>query len=88
MSAENSTAIQVSWNPPPAELWNGQITEYRIDILELDTDRELSYTSMTTSILIQFLHPFYTYECSVSAYTVDEGPYSEIINVTTLEDGK
>ena len=88
VSVKSSTSIQVSWNPPLAELQNGQITEYRISLVELDTGRELSYVSVTTSILIQFLHPSYTYECTVSAYTVSEGPYSETINVMMLEDGE
>lgn len=27
------------------------------------------------------------YACAVSAYTVGSGPYSEVLNVTTAEDG-
>lgn len=27
------------------------------------------------------------YSCAVSAYTVGSGPYSEVLNVTTAEDG-
>ena len=88
LSAVSSTSIIVSWSPPPTQFQNGVITEYRINITELDTGSDFLYTTATTTILIQLLHPFYTYECTVSAYTVDEGPYSEIITITTPEDGE
>ena len=34
------------------------------------------------------LHPYYLYECAVSAVTVAEGPYSAPIAVRTHEAGK
>lgn len=62
--------------------------EYRINITEVDTGNVLSLVSYSTSITVQFLHPFYTYASIVSAVTIDEGPYSELFMVTTPEDGK
>ena len=44
-------------------------------------------SSTTESVLVHHLHPYYTYECVVSAFTVDSGPYSEVLTVTTSEDG-
>ena len=87
LSSVSSTSILVSWTPPPAELQNGVITQYRIYVTEVDTGNQLMYSTMTTSIAIQLLHPFYTYECVVSTYTVAEGPYSAVLNVTTPQDG-
>ena len=43
--------------------------------------------STSTSVVVQSLHPHYTYACAVSAYTVGSGPYSEVLNVTTAGDG-
>ena len=87
LSPVSSTSILISWSPPPAELQNGVITQYRIYVTEVDTGDEFMYSTQTTSIAVQFLHPFYTYECVVSTYTVAEGPYSVVLNVTTPEDG-
>ena len=43
--------------------------------------------STSSSVVVQSLHPHYTYVCAVRAYTVGSGPYSEVLNVTTAEDG-
>ncbi len=61
--------------------------EYRINITEVDTGNVLSLVSYSTSITIEFLHPYYTYTSIVSAVTVDEGPYSEVFTITTPQDG-
>ena len=38
--------------------------------------------------MVSSLHPFYTYHCRVSAFTVEYGPYSESLQIATPEDGK
>ena len=45
-------------------------------------------TLATTQMMLLFLHPYYNYSCAVSAVTVQPGPYSLPIQVTTAEDGK
>ena len=84
----NSRAISLSWSPPPASGTNGVIREYRINVTEVETQRVFTLTSTTTSIAIQSLHPYYTYSCVVSAYTVGYGPYTTVFNITTPEDGE
>ena len=66
---------------------NGMIREYRISITEIITGTVINLTSNTTSIIASGLHPYYVYECAVSAFTVGAGPYSQVINITTPEDG-
>ena len=44
-------------------------------------------TTNTTSITIGFLHPYYTYNCTVVAVTIGPGPFSTVITVRTAEDG-
>ena len=56
--------------------------------MELQTGRTFQRTVTTTSIVITSLQPSYTYQLSVSAYTVGEGPYSLPSNITTPEDGE
>ena len=81
------TSLFISWSPPPLDTQNGIITEYRVNITELETGNEISFISFTTSISVQFLHPYYTYFCIVSAVTIAEGPPSEAVVITTPEDG-
>ncbi len=85
--AQDSTTIIFSWSPPDEEVQNGVIREYRIQLEEIDTGNTSSYISLSTSIEISSLHPDRTYELNVAAFTVAIGPYSVIVNVTTLEDG-
>ena len=67
---------------------NGIIRRYIINVTSVDDGEELITYSQTTSTLVQNLHPFTTYACSVSAETVNPGPFSPPIVVQTPEDGK
>ena len=86
-SAITSTSIFLSWSPPPLSDQNGLI-EYSIYVDEVDTDTRMQYTSATTTTTINSLHPYYTYRCSVAAYTiVGEGPQNQPpVNIQTPED--
>ncbi len=86
--ALSSTSLSVSWDPPALDSQNGIITEYRINITELETGNVISLISFNTFITVQFLHPYYTYVGVVSAVTNAEGPSSEELVVTTPQDGK
>ncbi len=85
-SVQDSTTIQLSWNAPTGR-HNGIIREYRLNITEIETGRVFQQISATTSLTVSNLHPDYTYEWIVTAFTVREGPYSTPSRVTTLEDG-
>lgn len=78
----------LSWTPPPPADRNGIITEYRINLTELDTGRQQLLSSVTTTFVVQSLHPYYMYEFTVSAHTVDTGPFSDSEVVQTPEDSK
>lgn len=84
----SSTSIQISWTPPPPANRNGIITEYRISVVEVDTGTQQDHVSPTTSFIVQSLHPSYTYHFSVSAHTVETGPYSAIEILQIPEDSK
>ena len=84
----SSDTITLSWSPPPTSDTNGVIREYRINITEVETGRVFLLTSTTTSITVQSLHPYYTYQCTVSTYTVGVGPYTTIFRIRTPEDGE
>ena len=81
------TSFILTWDPPPEEHHNGEIREYRINVTEVETTRQLRFTTEDTEITIRNLHPFYRYACTVTAVTVSEGPYSANITARTHEDG-
>lgn len=89
--ALNSTHIYLSWDRPPEDQLHGELREYRITINELET---YNYTFLVSSdpdvteAIIGPLHPYYTYNCTILAVTVGEGPPSTVITVRTREDGK
>ena len=63
---------------------------YTIHITEVNTGRNFRHTTVTnvTEIVVEDLHPFYLYNCTVSAVTTEEGPHSTVIAVITAEAGK
>ena len=87
VTAVNSTALQLSWNPPLASQQNGVIRSYDIQIVEIETLLQSLFTSNSTSFIVPQLHPYYSYDVAVSAVTVGAGPFSGSERVTTLEDG-
>ena len=80
------TSILMAWSPPPRHSQNGIIREYRVKITEVETGRELNFSTSSTSITVPLLHPYYTYDCVVRGYTVLIGPYANV-TVMTPEDG-
>ena len=83
----DSRSFNVSWEPPPASSQNGIIREYAIIVVEIETSIIFADMSLGLHIVIGNLHPYYTYNISVSAVTVLSGPYSEEISVQTPQDG-
>ena len=87
-TAIDSTTIQLSWTAPDSDDHNGVISEYRVNVTEVETEQPIQRAVMTTSVVIAALHPYYTYKWTVSAVTVGEGPYSPSSIVATPEDGE
>ena len=86
--AINSRTLSFTWEAPPEEDRNGIVREYRVNITELETGRVFQMVSSTTSILVSSLHPYYTYQWAVAAFTVGEGPFSAIQSILTPQDGR
>lgn len=84
----DSRTIVCSWSPPPAEHHNGIIVEYQVNITEVNTGLVFIRVSTTTSLEITSLHPDYTYQWTVTAVTVEAGPYTSVSNIRTPADGK
>ena len=85
-----STGFVLSWNAPPPESHNGVIRHYIVSCTEDGTGavfQRLTANSATER-LVDSLHPFHSYTCSVAAVTVEEGPFSFNVTVTTAQDGE
>ena len=78
----SSTSIMVTWQPPISP--NGIVRSYRIE-LTTGGVADNTYT-VNTSIIINMLEKFTTYQIQVFATTVAEGDGSVIVIVTTNED--
>ena len=79
----SSTSIAVSWLPP--SIRNGIVRSYRV---VFTTGDDVNNTITTnTSVIITMLERFTAYQIQVFAITVVEGNGSEIVMVTTDEDG-
>ena len=83
-----STSLELQWDPPPPLFHNGLIGSYIVRCSEVETSGTIIRNSSTSQIVVSGLHPYYTYNCSVSAVTVGPGPFSNTIRSRTLEDGE
>ncbi|XP_077778132.1 receptor-type tyrosine-protein phosphatase S isoform X1 [Podarcis muralis] len=87
-----STAILVSWRPPPAESQNGVLNGYSVRYRALDSEdtepREVTNIHASTNqILLESLEKWTEYRITVVAHTmVGSGPESSPVIVRTDED--
>lgn len=87
--AENSTAILLSWSPPPAIDVNGVLRHYVVELTETETGRVWSDLVATGTVLtVTALHPHYLYSARIAAYTTGPGPYTQAVHVQTNESGE
>ena len=84
----NSKSILLSWEAPRVDLQNGIIRAYNISVLELESSQEQSFTvsGLDNFQIVTSLHPFYSYNCSVAAFTIERGPIG-FVAIRTLPEG-
>ena len=79
-----STSIHLSWNPPQPDRQNGVIRHYSVIIFAEGSYFKTEKVSGTT-LLLQDLHPFYSYHFTVCAVTVALGPCSTFDAITSSD---
>ena len=90
----SSTVIRVTWEEVPAIDQNGIITQYEVEYNQSTfSGATMSATttvdSSTFTVDLTGLEEYVEYSIRVRAYTsVGAGPYSDVVIVTTNEDGK
>ena len=84
----SATSIQIAWQPPLPEERNGVIREYNIKVIDVESGQVLRFRKdgSDTMLTLTSLHPFYTYQCSISAVTIGNGPPA-YVEVITHEQG-
>ena len=87
VSAENSRALTLSWQPPGIRSRNGIVQHYYVNITELNTQSGFVVEATGESVVVDDLHPYYQYSCIVAAETVELGPFSAPVTIQLPEDG-
>ena len=90
ISVVSSHSISVTWIPPPPEDKNGIITSFIILVYNVLSGESMLYQreSHHSQLVVEFLHPYYDYDVSMAAETIEMGPFSQSQRVQTLEDSK
>ena len=58
-----------------------------MNVSEVETGSGVELSTTDTNIIVSHLHPFYHYDCNVSAVTIGPGPYTLPITIQTLQAG-
>ena len=87
----NSTAISVSWYPPPLLDQNGDIIGYQLMITNQNRTNSsaviINVTNITSYVAIM-LQEFEVYSIEISVETaIGLGPFSDPVSDQTFEDG-
>ncbi len=84
----STSRVHLSWDALPEENRNGIVRHFQVNVTETDTGIEFELIAYSNELIIQDLHPYYTYHVTVAAHTVDIGPYSTVASFQMNEDGK
>ena len=77
------------WDPPLVQNRNGIIRDYIINVTALETGENSQFITTDGNLTVPFLTPFSTYAFIIAARTsVGAGPFSTVVTIRTLEDGK
>jgi len=84
----NSSALQLTWEPPAPEQRNGIIRGYLINATALESGEHSQWMSPNvSSLVVGGLHPYYQYDLVVAAVTIGVGPFTEVQHIQLPEDG-
>ena len=93
LTAKSSTSIEASWQLPPAEDRNGNITGFKLFYKKKGSSGSSTQITIdsgsTLTKVVTGLDQYIEYEFEVLAFTsVGDGPNSSVPSVRTKEDGE
>ena len=71
-----STSLSLSWDPPLYDQQNGNIRYYVVTLTDVALGSSRTLNVIATSFTISDLRPFFVYNVSVAAHTINLGPQS------------
>ena len=84
----NSSALQLTWEPPAPEQRNGIIRGYLINATALESGEHFQWMSSNAMpLVVSGLHPYYTYSLIITAVSIGPGQFSDVQSVVMPEDG-
>ena len=83
-----ATSFSLMWESPAFEATNGIIQQYVVQLVELDTGRQVTVVTNTSEVTLEDLHPFYTYSSRIAAETIAVGPFSTPLAIQLSEDSE
>ena len=85
----SSTSVVLMWEIPPPEDLNGPVIGYSINVANLLSGERQELFSNSTMLTVYNLQPYTVYTCISAAVTnAGHGPFSNILQVETLEAGE
>ena len=85
----SSTSVVLTWETPPPEDLNGRVIGYSINVTKLLSGERQELFSNSTMLTVYNLQPYTVYTCISAAVTnVGHGPFSNVLQIETLEAGK
>ena len=89
VTISSSTTALFQWLPPKPNSQNGIIQYYVLQLHNSDTGLSTTINSLPADItnhFLSYLHPFYSYTCSIAAVTIGTGPSSRNVSFQMPED--
>ena len=80
--------LNITWVPPTPAQQNGIIRSYLLIVSILETGTTDHRTSFEPQLLLENLHPFYTYSFLIAAVTIGPGPFSGILSIQMPPTGE
>ena len=80
--------IHLTWDLPPNPSNVEDLVEhYTVTVTNIETGQEVSFLTFTKETTLQFLHPYYNYDCKVAVVTDHINPDSNILSFMTFPAG-
>ena len=84
----DSSRVECRWLPPLPEDVNGIVTGFIVRVTGQDSYELIELQTNQTSILVENLHPFYSYVFTVAALTeAGRGPFTSVVYFQMLTAG-
>ena len=85
----DSSRVECRWLPPSTEDVNGVVTGFVSRVTGQDSNELIEQQTNATNILVNNLHPFYSYVFTVAALTeAGLGPFSPVVDFQMLTAGE